>query len=163
TLVFEQQASINVVFDNGSTGINYGELVLANASAFSGQIIGFGGTAPDAAHSDAIDVCGMDYGSCTFSQVHNGSTDLLTVSDGSTIANLTFDNFNGALSFAADGHGGTLVTDPPASAPATAEAVISAPDVASSDPYTVSITPEGSNYVGSVSVAQDGAAFDFKF
>jgi hypothetical protein len=116
TLAFEQQSSINVIFDNGQAGTNYGELVLGNPCNFSGHVIGFSGTAPDAAHSDAIDLVGMDYGSCTFSEAHNGSTDVLTVSDGSNVAKLTFDNFNSALFFSSDGHGGTLVTDPPADA-----------------------------------------------
>src|SRR5262249_812596 len=112
TLAFEQQSSINVIFDNGQAGTNYGELVLGSSCDFSGHIIGFAGTAPDAVHSDAVDLVGMDYSSCTFSQTHNGSTDVLTVSDGSNVTNLTFDNFNDALSFSSDGHGGTLVTDP---------------------------------------------------
>jgi hypothetical protein len=67
-------------------------------------------------HSDAIDLVGMDYASCTFSESRVGSTDVLTVTDGSNVANLTFDNFNSALFFSSDGHGGTLITDPPAGA-----------------------------------------------
>jgi hypothetical protein len=124
-LAFEQQSNINVIFDNGQAGTNYGELVLGNASNFSGHIIGFSGAAPDSAHSDAIDLVGMDYGSCTFSEAHNGSTDVLTVSDGSNIANLTFDNFNSTLFFSSDGHGGTLVTDPTVDAGVNSTASVS--------------------------------------
>ena len=92
TLELAQQASINVVFDNGQTGTSYGELVLANPSSFSGQIIGFNGTAADAPHSDAIDLVGVNYGSSTFTESHTASADVLTVSDGSTSASLTIDN-----------------------------------------------------------------------
>ncbi len=35
------------------------------------------------------------------------------MTDGSHSASLTFDNFDGTLSFASDGNGGTLITDPP--------------------------------------------------
>src|SRR5262249_17053772 len=125
TLVFAQQSNINVIFDNGQNGISYGELVLGNPCNFSGHIIGFSGTAPDAAHSEAIDLVGMDYNSCTFSEAHNGSTDVLTVSDGSNVTNLAFDNFDSALFFSSDGHGGTLVTDPPAGASVNQVATVS--------------------------------------
>ena len=165
TVEFAQQASINVIFDNGRTGTSYGELVLANPSSFSGQIIGFTGTAPDASHSDAIDLVGVNYGAYTFTESHNASADVITVSDGSTIANLTVDNFAGALSFASDGHGGSLVTDPPADSSAVSDVVIATPDIGSGDSFSESVTPEGANYVGSVSVAQgsDGGSFDFGF
>ena len=42
------------------------------------------------------------------------STGVLTVTDGSHSAGLTFDNFNGTFTFASDRQGGTLITDPPA-------------------------------------------------
>ncbi len=38
-----------------------GSLVLNQPESFSGQIVGFTGTAPDAAHSDTIDLVGIDY------------------------------------------------------------------------------------------------------
>ena len=41
-------------------------------------------------------------------------TGLLRVTDGTHAANFTFDNFDGTFSFASDGHGGTIITDPPA-------------------------------------------------
>lgn len=168
TVAFEQDSSINVTFDNGQSSTSYGELVLGNASGFSGQIIGFGGTAPDPAHSDAIDLIGMNYGSCTFSEAQSGSADVLTVSDGSNVANLTFDNFNGALCFAPDGNGGTVITDPPAASSSVTEAVISVPDIESNNAYTESVKPDGSNYVGDVSLGSvtqsDGSAsVDFGF
>ena len=114
TLVFGAQSSVNVTFNNGTGTPTYGELVLDNASGFSGQIAGFGGTAPDIAHSDAIDLVGINYDSAAFSETYDAANGLLTVTDGTHAASLTFDNFNGTFSFASDGHGGTLITDPPA-------------------------------------------------
>jgi hypothetical protein len=62
----------------------------------------------------AIDLVGINYDSSAFSEAYNASNDLLTVTDVTHAASFTFDNFNGTLSFASDGHGGTLITDPPA-------------------------------------------------
>ena len=56
TLIFDAPSNMNVTFNNGAGTPTYGELVLGHASDFSGQISGFTGTAPDAAHSDAIDL-----------------------------------------------------------------------------------------------------------
>ena len=114
TLIFDAQSNVNVTFDNGTGTPIYGELVLGDASDFSGQISGFAGTAPDAAHSDAIDLNGINYNSSAFSETYNSSNGLLTVTDGTHAASFTFDNFDGTLSFASDGNGGTLITDPPA-------------------------------------------------
>jgi tryptophan-rich protein/subtilase family protein/Big-like domain-containing protein len=91
-----------------------GSLVLNDPEGFTGQIAAFTGTAPDAAHSDTIDLIGINYDSSQFSESYNASTGLLTVSDGSNTASFTFDNFNATLDFASDGNGGTLITDPPA-------------------------------------------------
>ena len=38
---------------------------------------------------------------------------------------LTLDNFDGTLSFASNGDGGTLITDPPATSSITADGVLS--------------------------------------
>ena len=91
-----------------------GSLVLDSPSTFTGKISGFTGTAPDAAHSDTIDLAGIDYSSAHFSESYNASTGVLSVTDGSHSASLTFVDFNGTLDFASDGNGGTLITDPPA-------------------------------------------------
>jgi autotransporter-associated beta strand protein len=91
-----------------------GSLVLADPGAFSGQIAGFTGTAPDAAHSDVIDLAGVNFDSSHFADSYNAATGVLTVGDGTDSASLTFDNFNGNLSFASDGNGGTDIFDPPA-------------------------------------------------
>src|SRR5205823_3309675 len=113
-LIFEQQCHIDVIFDNGQTGTSYGELVLTDPSGFFGHIIGFDGTAPDMAYSDAIDLVGIDFNSGQFSESYDASTGLLTVSDGTNTCSLTFDGFTGTFGFAADASGtGLLITDPP--------------------------------------------------
>ena len=114
TMIFGAQSNMNVTFNNGPNGTTYGDLVLGDASGFSGQISGFTGNAPDPAHSDAIDLVGINYDSSAFSEAYNASNGLLTVTDGTHAASFTFDNFNGTLSFASDGNGGTLITDPAA-------------------------------------------------
>src|SRR5207237_754975 len=73
TLIFEQQCHIDVIFDNGQTGTSYGELVLTDPSGFFGHIIGFDGTAPDMAYSDAIDLVGIDFNSGQFSESYDAS------------------------------------------------------------------------------------------
>jgi hypothetical protein len=109
----------------GFTGAT-GTLVLNQPQNFTGQIEGFTGTAPNAAHSDVVDLAGINYDSGHFSDSYNASTGVLTVSDGTDSANLTFDNFNATFEFASDGNGGTDIFDPPVSgssgnsAPATA-------------------------------------------
>jgi hypothetical protein len=60
------------------------------------------------------DLVGINYGSALFAETYNSQTGLLTVTDGTHTASITFDNFNATLDFASDGNGGTLITDPPA-------------------------------------------------
>ena len=105
-------SSENVTFASGTGG-----LVLNDPEGFTGHIIGFTGTAPDAAHSDTVDLVGIDFNSAHFSDTFNSSSGLLTVTDGTNTAHITFDDFNATLDFASDGNGGTLITDPPASSP----------------------------------------------
>jgi hypothetical protein len=114
TLQFDGSSNVAVAFDNGSGTPAYGELVLSDAPQFSGVISGFAGTAPDAAHSDAIDLTDINYGSADFAEHYDSVTGLLTVTDGANTAHISFADFNATLSFASDGSGGTLVTDPPA-------------------------------------------------
>ncbi len=152
TVALNAQANINVTFDNGTGTPAYGELVLGDASHFSGQISGFSGTAPDTGHSDTIDLTGINYNSPTFSEVYNASTGLLTVSDGSDVANITLDNFDGTLSFASNGDGGTLITDPPRTSDVTAEGVMSLSGIGSVPAYTYNATPEVSNCTGTFSL-----------
>src|SRR5581483_10340770 len=90
-----------------------GSLVLSDPEGFTGHIEGFTGTAPDAAHSDTIDLVGIDFNSAQFVETYNPDTGLLSVTDGNHSASFTFDNFNATLDYASDGNGGTLITDPP--------------------------------------------------
>ncbi|MGA2893337.1 MAG: hypothetical protein ABSE22_10730 [Xanthobacteraceae bacterium] len=117
TLELNSPSGETVTFAGGT-----GSLILDNPSSFTGQIVGFTGTAPDAAHSDTIDLVGINYDSPNFAESYNSSTGLLSVTDGSNTASFTFDNFNATLDFASDGNGGTLITDPPASSGATSSA-----------------------------------------
>jgi hypothetical protein len=125
TLDLAAPSSESVTFAGGT-----GSLVLDDPGSFTGKISGFTGTAPDAAHSDTIDLAGINYNSAGFSETYNASTGQLSVTDGSHSASLTFDNFNGTLDFASDGNGGTLVTDPPANAapPSTNPVVVASGD-----------------------------------
>ena len=91
-----------------------GSLVLDQPQNFTGSISGFTGTAPDAAHSDVIDLANINFNSGHFSDSFNASTGVLTVSDGTGTANLTFDDFKATFEFASDGKGGTDIYDPPA-------------------------------------------------
>jgi hypothetical protein len=117
TIEFDSAASVAVTFDNGATGTNYGVLVLADPSHFTGDISGFVGTAPDLAHSDGIDVVGIDFNSAQFADSYDNSTGVLTLSDGTDTASLQFTGFKGDIQdfhFAEDANGtGTLITDPP--------------------------------------------------
>jgi large repetitive protein len=125
-LTFEAQSTMNVAFDSGAGTPSYGELVIGDPSGFSGQISGFTGTAADVSHSDAIDLEGINYSSASFSETYNAATGVLTVTDGSRSASLTFENFGGTFSFASDGHGGTLITDPPATSTAPSVSIAAA-------------------------------------
>ena len=124
TLIFDAQSNVNVTFDNGPGTPAYGELVLGHASDFSGQISGFTGTEPDTAHSDAIDLKDISFGSnITFAYDDNAGTDTggtLTIFDsGNTVDNITFANgeyTTASFTFSSDESGGTLITDPPTGA-----------------------------------------------
>ena len=88
-----------------------GTLVLDQSSTFSGKIYGFTGNG-SLSGSDQIDLRDINYNSVQESYA-NG---VLTVTDGTDTAKL---NFNGSYSLAnfklvSDGHGGTIVYDPPA-------------------------------------------------
>jgi large repetitive protein len=104
-----------VTFDGGT-----GELKLDAPGSFAATIAGFTGTAANAAHSDVIDLAGINETSTGFTETYAGG--VLTVSDGTNTANLTFSNFNDTFKFASDGNGGTLIYDPPVSATPNASA-----------------------------------------
>jgi hypothetical protein len=123
TLIFDTQSDASVTFDNGTGTPVYGELVLGNASGFSGQISGFTGTAPDTAHSDAIDLKDISFGSnITFAYNDNAGTDtggtLTIFESGGVVDSIKFatGEFTTAnFTLSSDGSGGTLITDPPTS------------------------------------------------
>jgi hypothetical protein len=117
SLVFNASSNVNVTFNNGTGTPTYGELVLADAPAFSGQIFGFTGTAPGLTTSDAIDLTDINFANLkeTYTENTAGTGGTLTVSDGTNTATLYFSGAYAPASFnfATDGQGGTLVTDPP--------------------------------------------------
>ena len=152
TLAFEAQSNVNVTFNNGAGGTTYGALVLADPSAFLGQISGFTGTAPDAAHSDVVDLEGFNYAATTFSEASSNGNVVLTAVDGSNVTRLTFDNFDGTLNLASDGNGGTLITDPPAASSANVEGAILLPSAGPAATYSETVSPEGSGCIGSFSL-----------
>jgi hypothetical protein len=108
TLELNQTSSDRIAFQGGT-----GSLVLDQPTGFTGHISGFRGTAPDAAHSDTIDLAGIDHDYPGFSQTFDAPTGLLTITDGTLSASFNFDHFDATLNFASDHHGGTLITDPP--------------------------------------------------
>jgi hypothetical protein len=88
-----------------------GSLVLDNSTAFGGKIVGFGGP-------DQIDLADVGFGPSTTLAYSSGPlSGTLTASDGTHTANLTLIGQYTAANFSlsADGHGGTLITDPPVS------------------------------------------------
>jgi hypothetical protein len=103
TLEFGASSNVNVTFNNGAGTAAYGQLVLGDPANFCGQISGFTGTGPDAAHSDSIDLKGINYNSGHFSETYCAPTGLLTVTDGNQTIHLTFDGFDGTFSFAVTG------------------------------------------------------------
>jgi len=152
TLVFEGPSTVNITFDNGESVPSYGELVLGDASHFSGQIFGFSGSEPDAIHSDAVDLVGFNYTSTSYSEADLNGSLVLTVLDGDTVAVLTFDDFGGILNFASDGTGGTIITDSSVSSAITVDGSISLTGSGPDDPITETITPDGTNYIGNFSL-----------
>ena len=102
--------STNAVVFEGHTGT----LDLGQPSTFAGEIAGFTGTAPNASDSDVIDLAGINYNSPVFSENYNSTTGVLSVTDGTNSASLSFVGFTGTFQFASDSNGGTDIFDPPA-------------------------------------------------
>jgi hypothetical protein len=151
TIAFDGPSTANVTFDNSG---GHGELELGKAASFTGAIAGFTGT--DTAHSDVVDLGGIDFNSAQFAETYHAATGVLSVTDGTNSANVTFDNFQGALDFASDGHGGTAITDAPAEAAAnalstaSAQGTLSFADNDAATDLSTSVTPDGQNYVGNL-------------
>ena len=113
TLQFDEHSNVNVTFDNSH---GYGKLVIGDADgdvdSFGGQISGFSGSAPDAAHSDVVELNGFTE-TCYSVQCINGN-EILTMRDAhGDVISLTFDNFDGKLVVNSSG-GDTYIYDPPA-------------------------------------------------
>jgi hypothetical protein len=124
TLELNSAHSDAVTF-NGSTGT----LKLDNPSTFTGQIVGFTGDGT-LAGSDQVDLLNMSYSSSIqTSSTYSPSAGTVTVSNGTTVDVLNFvGNYSQAnFKFASDGHGGTIVYDPPATShPASGGAIYDA-------------------------------------
>jgi choice-of-anchor A domain-containing protein len=102
-------SSATVTFSSGVAGT----LELDNSALFTGHIAGFGG-------QDGIDLADIGFGTQTtlaYLQNQTNTSGVLTVSDGAHTANLALLGQYMASSFAvaSDGHGGTLISDPPPS------------------------------------------------
>jgi hypothetical protein len=123
---FASTTNVNeITFNNGSGTPAYGELVLGDPT--NGQnvtVSGFTGTAPNLTDSDSIDLAGTW---TVESETSSGGNTVLALKDGTATVTLTFDDFNGTLNVASDGHGGTLITDPPATSQASPSVSIGGP------------------------------------
>ena len=91
-----------------------GQLTLDDASNSNISISGFTGDGT-LAGSDQIDLKGNDYNSSAFAESYDATKGLLSITDGSKTVTL---EFNGSyqeanFKFVTDGHGGTIVYDPP--------------------------------------------------
>ncbi len=103
----------------GSSGVNFatgtgGILQLDDSVNFNELVAGFGQPA-------ALDLRDIAFGSATtlsFTEAPSNTSGTLMVSDGSNTANVTLlgQYMAGQFTAASDGHGGTLVTDPPVTA-----------------------------------------------
>jgi len=111
TLEFGAASSVNVTFNNGDSGQDYGKLVLDDATHFTGQIYGFDGTAAGACNSDTVELKGFCETSYSV-QCCNGN-EILTLHDGDRCVTLTFDDFNQSFKIE-DVGGNTYIYDPPA-------------------------------------------------
>jgi hypothetical protein len=110
TLEFGATSNVSVTFNNGA---GYGALVLDNPTGFTGQISGFAGTAPDATHSDVVEL--LNFADSSWSVQTCGSGEILTLCEANGgVVQLTFADFTGTLVVSSDGHGDTLIYDPPA-------------------------------------------------
>jgi FecR protein len=107
--LYQTTNTYNTINFTGPTG----ELVLS--AGFAGEITGFSGTGASASQSDVIDLVGINYVEGANWNAHYYPTGVLNVSesiDGSYYLN--FLNYSGGFAFTTDGHGGTLIFDPPA-------------------------------------------------
>ena len=102
-------AVASVTFDDAT-----GHLILDDASSSQISVTGFTGDGT-LAGSDQIDLKSIDYNSHTFAENYDATKGLLTITDGNKAATLQFNGTYQAANFKfiSDGHGGTIVFDPP--------------------------------------------------
>ena len=183
-LDFVSTTNVNhITFDNGIGTPSYGELIFNDLSAgYSATIDGFAGKEGDLGHSDAIDLAHVQRSAISYSE-HNGNT-TITIQEGhGAVAVLTLAGFTGDLDLDSDGHGGTLITDPPptdsgatpaspiVSSAATADGdagMITFADADTSSTPTATVTPESSNDLGqfglgAVTESNGSASVEFDF
>jgi hypothetical protein len=172
TVEINASSDQNVTFDNGPSGSSYGEVVLGAGASFTGQITGFAGS--DAAHSDVIDVSGLNYGSLSVTETLDGSTDHLSLSDGSHTVDLALADFTGGVAFASDGHGGTVITGAPSVGAGSLEVDLAMNGASANDTITETVTAQGGTQGGNAlhdislgtAIGKDGsvsAALGFDF
>ena len=113
-MLFIGTASATTVTFANNSGTT-GELVFTDPKEFTGNIVGFTGDGTISG-SDQIDLGGINYNSGSFTDSY--SNGILTVSDGANTANIRFTGTysESNFKFASDGHGGTIVYDPPTDA-----------------------------------------------
>jgi hypothetical protein len=126
-LEFDAASSVDVTFDN--SGRHYGELILGDVKDFSGTIFGFNGQGsecPNLLTSDEIDLLRVAVGNVCFSENADGDAIITVMKNAHTVlATITIDNFDFRnLEKGSDGHGGTIIFDPPASASTTPSVTI---------------------------------------
>ena len=120
--------------DAGSVtfGGTTGTLILDDSAAFTGQIFNLTGDG-NPSSSDQIDLKDIGFGSATtVSYAGNSSGGTLTVGDGQNhTASLTLagDYTSSSFTLSSDGHGGTIVIDPPIAGDGSANAPAGAPEL----------------------------------
>jgi Cadherin-like/Nidogen-like/FecR protein len=145
-------ASTQTVTFTGSTGT----LKIDNAASFHSTIAGLGsdgtGLYAGADHIDLANVAFASLRTPTFDSAH----DILTVSDGTHTASLqlTGSYSLGSFHFQSDGHGGTMIWDPPESGGPGANA-------ATAQTTASTIAASGPNAVLTGNAGSDNFVFDF--
>ena len=139
-------SAADVLFAN--TSGQSGTLVLDNSVSFAGQITGFAGDGT-VLNSDSIDLKDINFATATDTY----AAGVLSVSDGVDVANIRFSGSYelGNFVLSSDGHGGTLVVDPPT---ATNDPFIQNQSTDSLKP----VTPHDAGHVHIESSSENGGA-----
>ena len=139
-------SAADVLFAN--TSGQSGTLVLDDSVSFAGQITGFAGDGT-VLNSDSIDLKDINFATATDTY----AAGVLSVSDGVDVANIRFSGSYelGNFVLSSDGHGGTLVVDPPT---ATNDPFIQNQSTNSLKP----VTPHDAGHVHIESSSENGGA-----